>query len=101
MSREAQVRFCERRGARFPPPTLLVLMVFGTRGHAEALREEVADVLAPIGLRLSEAKTSVCHLDEGFTSSGSVSSGNVNEEVISASFIPSSRISPSLPSGGR
>jgi hypothetical protein len=24
MSREAQVRFCERRGVRFPPPTLLV-----------------------------------------------------------------------------
>jgi RNA-directed DNA polymerase len=26
----------------------------------------VAGVLAPIGLRLSEAKTSVCHIDEGF-----------------------------------
>src|SRR5438046_5856714 len=25
MSREAQVRFCERRGVRFPPPTLLPL----------------------------------------------------------------------------
>ena len=43
-----------------------VIMVSGTRAHAEALREVVAQVLAPIGLRLSEAKTSVCHIDEGF-----------------------------------
>lgn len=43
-----------------------VIMVYGTREHAEALRAEVADVLAPLGLRLAEAKTSVVHLDEGF-----------------------------------
>ncbi len=44
----------------------LVILVSGSRAHAEALREVVAEVLAPIGLRLSEAKTSVCHIDEGF-----------------------------------
>jgi RNA-directed DNA polymerase len=43
-----------------------VVMVSGSRAHAEALREEVAAVLAPIGLRLSEAKTKVCHVNEGF-----------------------------------
>jgi RNA-directed DNA polymerase len=43
-----------------------VVLVSGTRAHAEALREEVAAVLTPIGLRLSEAKTKVCHIDEGF-----------------------------------
>jgi RNA-directed DNA polymerase len=43
-----------------------VVMVSGTRDNAEALRYEVADVLAPMGLRLSEAKTRVVHLDEGF-----------------------------------
>jgi RNA-directed DNA polymerase len=43
-----------------------VILVSGTRAHAEALRGVVAEVLAPIGLRLSEAKTSVCHIDEGF-----------------------------------
>jgi RNA-directed DNA polymerase len=43
-----------------------VVMVHGTRQHAEALREEVARVLAPLGLRLAEAKTRVVHLDEGF-----------------------------------
>jgi RNA-directed DNA polymerase len=43
-----------------------VVMVKGTREHAEALRGETSTVLAPIGLRLSEEKTRVCHIDEGF-----------------------------------
>jgi RNA-directed DNA polymerase len=42
-----------------------VVMVGGTRRDAEALRDEVSTVLAPIGLRLSEEKTRVCHIDEG------------------------------------
>ena len=44
-----------------------VLMVHGECRHAEALREEVAAVLAPMGLRLAPEKTAVVHLDEGFT----------------------------------
>ena len=43
-----------------------VVMVFGERSHAEALREEVAAVLAPLGLRLALEKTRVVHIDEGF-----------------------------------
>ena len=43
-----------------------VVMVGGTRVDAEALWDEVGAVLAPMGLRLSEEKTSVCHIDEGF-----------------------------------
>jgi RNA-directed DNA polymerase len=43
-----------------------VVMVRGEKRHAEALREEVAAVLAPLGLRLSPEKTRVVHLDEGF-----------------------------------
>ena len=43
-----------------------VVMVHGTRDQAEALQGEVATVLAPMGLRLSEEKTRVCHVDEGF-----------------------------------
>ena len=66
MSREVHVRFCESRGVRFPPATHLVVMVYGTREQAEALRPQVTAVLAPLGLRLSEAKTSVVHFDEGF-----------------------------------
>jgi RNA-directed DNA polymerase len=42
-----------------------LLMVSGDRGHAEALREEVTAVLAPLGLRLAPEKTSVVHIDEG------------------------------------
>jgi RNA-directed DNA polymerase len=43
-----------------------VVMVAGTRDDTEALRGEIAAVLATVGLRLSDAKTKVCHLDEGF-----------------------------------
>jgi RNA-directed DNA polymerase len=43
-----------------------VALVNGTREHTETLRHEIASVLAPMGLRLSEAKTQVVHLDEGF-----------------------------------
>ncbi len=43
-----------------------VVMVAGSRDDAEALWGEVAAVLAPMGLRLSEEKTRVCHIDEGF-----------------------------------
>jgi len=48
-----------------------VVLVSGTQAHAAAAREEVAAVLAPMGLRLSEAKTRVCHIDEGFDFLGS------------------------------
>jgi RNA-directed DNA polymerase len=43
-----------------------VVLVAGTRAHAEGLREDVATVLAPMGLRLSEEKTKVCHIDKRF-----------------------------------
>ena len=39
-----------------------VLMVSGERHHAEALRQEVAAVLAPLGLRLAPDKTGSSHL---------------------------------------
>lgn len=43
-----------------------VVLVSGNRDHAEHVKAEVAAVLAPMGLNLSEHKTSVCHIDEGF-----------------------------------
>ena len=43
-----------------------VVMIAGTRDDAQALWDEVTAVLAPMGLRLSEEKTRVCHIDEGF-----------------------------------
>jgi RNA-directed DNA polymerase len=43
-----------------------VVLVSGTQAQADALKVAVAAVLSPIGLRLSEEKTGVCHIDEGF-----------------------------------
>jgi RNA-directed DNA polymerase len=43
-----------------------VVMVAGNRTDAETLWEEVAAVLAPMGLRLSAEKTRVVHIEEGF-----------------------------------
>ncbi|MEV0709286.1 group II intron maturase-specific domain-containing protein, partial [Nocardia aurea] len=42
-----------------------LVMVAGDRVHAEQARDAVAAVLAPMGLRLSAAKTMITHIDEG------------------------------------
>jgi RNA-directed DNA polymerase len=42
-----------------------VVMVNGSRNDAEALWDEVTAVLATVGLRPSEEKTKVCHIEEG------------------------------------
>jgi RNA-directed DNA polymerase len=42
-----------------------VVLVHGTHADAARLRDDVALLLAPMGLRLSEAKTRVSHIDEG------------------------------------
>jgi RNA-directed DNA polymerase len=41
-------------------------LVHGTREHVETVHEDVAHVLAPLGLRLSAAKTRIVHMSEGF-----------------------------------
>ncbi|MEV0381778.1 group II intron maturase-specific domain-containing protein [Nonomuraea sp. NPDC050643] len=41
-------------------------MVNGDHDDVLALREDIAAVLAPMGLRLSEAKTQVVHMADGF-----------------------------------
>ena len=43
-----------------------VVMVSGTEAHAEGLKDEVAAVLSTMGLRLSEEKTMIVHIDQGF-----------------------------------
>lgn len=43
-----------------------VVLVSGTKEQTEALRPQIADVLTQVGLRLSEEKTHVVHIDEGF-----------------------------------
>ncbi len=64
-----------------------VVMVTGTRAQTEALREEVATVLAPVGLRLSEEKTTVVHIDEGFEFLGfriqrQIKQGTTNKRLV-------------------
>jgi RNA-directed DNA polymerase len=48
----------------------------GTRQDTETLREQIADVLATLGLRLSESKTRVVHLSEGFPHPAAPQAGN-------------------------
>ena len=43
-----------------------LVLVSGNRGHAEDLCQQVAAVLAPMGLRLSAEKTWITHIDDGF-----------------------------------
>jgi RNA-directed DNA polymerase len=42
-----------------------LLLVTGAREHAVEMRDRAAAVLAPMGLRLSEEKTKITHIDEG------------------------------------
>jgi RNA-directed DNA polymerase len=41
------------------------LMVHGTRADAGALREQIAEVLSTMGLRLSQEKTLITHIEQG------------------------------------
>jgi RNA-directed DNA polymerase len=43
-----------------------VVLVHGQRSDVENLREDIAGVLAPLGLRLSPAKTRIVHMSDGF-----------------------------------
>lgn len=62
----------KRRRAGVPAMRLVryaddfVVMIAGSHDDAEALWSEITAVLDPIGLRLSEEKTRICHIDEGF-----------------------------------
>ncbi|MEU8588667.1 group II intron reverse transcriptase/maturase [Streptomyces sp. NPDC048664] len=43
-----------------------VILIHGSRHHAEELKSEVSEVLKQVGLRLSQEKTTIAHIDEGF-----------------------------------
>jgi RNA-directed DNA polymerase len=43
-----------------------VVMIARSKAHAEYLKVDAAQVLAEMGLRLSEEKTTIAHIDEGF-----------------------------------
>ncbi|MCA1706391.1 MAG: hypothetical protein LC808_25265, partial [Actinobacteria bacterium] len=56
MSCEVHVRFCERRGVRFPPATRLVVHC-ASEAQARQVRAGIADRLAQVGLELHPGKT--------------------------------------------
>ena len=64
MSREAHAGFCERRGARLPPATHLVVLC-SSRGQAEQARERATLLLGGLGLSLHSEKTRVVDLRRG------------------------------------
>ena len=43
-----------------------VVLVHGARDDVEGLREQIAGVLAPMGVNLSQEKTRIVHMGEGF-----------------------------------
>jgi RNA-directed DNA polymerase len=64
MSREVHVRFCERRGVRLPPATLLCICC-ATREKAEAAKAALALILEGLGLALSGSKTQIVGVASG------------------------------------
>ena len=67
-----------------------VVLTDGPNHHLQELREQVASVLAPLGLRFSDAKTQIVHMSEGSTSSASTSNGNARGAPTSGTSTPSS-----------
>ena len=65
MTRECHVRFCESAGVRSPRATHLVVFC-ESEADAHAAKSEISAWLAVRGLRLSEAKTRIVHLTQGF-----------------------------------
>ena len=69
-------------------------MVHGSRDDAEALREEIAEVLSTMGLRLSPEKTLITHIDQGLESTDGTSSATANEEPGGATSTPTPLAKP-------
>ena len=52
---------------RFPPATLLLLIVAGTEAQAEAIKKQTGEFMAEqMRLTLSPEKTAMTHVDDGF-----------------------------------
>jgi RNA-directed DNA polymerase len=70
MSTEGKRAYRRRKGqptwrvVRYPDN--FVVLVHGTMADTAALRQEVADVLEPLNLRLSQAETRIAHMSDGF-----------------------------------
>ncbi|MFF4756649.1 hypothetical protein ACWD5R_45515 [Streptomyces sp. NPDC002514] len=69
------------------------LMVHGTKTDAEALQKENAGVLSTMGLRLSQEKTLITHIDQGLDFLG----WRIQRHRKRGTSIPIRRASPSRP----
>jgi len=67
-----------------------VVLVDGCRSDVEALHEEIAHVLTPMGLRLSQPRLGLCIWARGSISWGSTSSGAAKQGRASGMSTPSS-----------
>jgi RNA-directed DNA polymerase len=67
-----------------------VVLVHGNRDDVHALHEQIADVLAGLGLRFSPAKTRIVHMSEAFDFLGFASSGGASKAPASGTSTPSS-----------
>ncbi|WP_345597863.1 reverse transcriptase domain-containing protein [Streptomyces marokkonensis] len=65
-----------------------VVLTDGERDDVEALREDIANVLQPLGLRLSKAKTQVVHMADGFDFLGATRSRMVRASTLIGGLRP-------------
>ncbi|MET7719004.1 reverse transcriptase/maturase family protein, partial [Streptomyces sp. NPDC005407] len=65
-----------------------VVLVHGTEADTAALREEIAGVLEPLGLRLSQAKTRIVHMSDGFDFLGATRSRMVRASTLIGGLRP-------------
>ena len=66
MSGDVHVRFRERLGGQFPGATRLIITGASSTLLAEEVKPLVQQFLTERGLELSEAKTRIVHIDDGF-----------------------------------
>ncbi|MQB02271.1 MAG: reverse transcriptase/maturase, partial [Actinobacteria bacterium] len=59
MSGDVQVRFCERRGVRFPPATLLTIYVRSERAAQRVMQSTCSFIERRLKLRVNRGKSSV------------------------------------------
>ena len=66
MSREVHVQFCERAGVRLPCATHLVVVAETKEILESIVKPAIQKFLAERGPRLSEEKTVITHIQDGF-----------------------------------
>ena len=98
MSREVQVRFCERPGVRFPRPTLLVVHCV-SENQANRLVTAIANRMEEVGLRLHPDKTKVVYCQDGNRRLLTATVGEDDGVTLTAAVREGRRPRPGVPDG--